>query len=142
MFVGTFDHSLDEKGRLVLPSAFRGRLAEGGVVTKLDGCLGVWTTPDFQTVAETMLERVRKGEASREVVRSFAADAHHATPDAQGRIVLPARLRDFAGLAGEVVVNGALDHIEIWDSDRWSRTNARGEEHLADAGYSLSDLGI
>ena len=142
MFVGTFDHSLDEKGRLVLPSIFRGRLAEGGVVTKLDGCLGVWTASDFQQVAQTMLGRVRSGDASREVVRSFAADAHHATPDGSGRIVLPARLRDFAGLAGEVVVNGALDHIEIWDRDRWSRTNARGEESLADAGYSLSDLGI
>ena len=142
MFVGTFEHSLDEKGRLVLPSVFRGRLAEGGVVTKLDGCLGVWTTREFEQVAATMLERVRRGEASREVVRSFAADAHHATPDATGRIVLPARLRDFAGLAGEVVVNGALDHIEIWDSARWDRINTRGEESLADAGYSLSDLGI
>ena len=142
MFVGTFEHSLDDKGRLVLPSVFRGRLAEGGVVTKLDGCLGVWTAQEFQQVAATMLERVRKGEASREVVRSFAADAHHATPDATGRIVLPARLREFAGLAGEVVVNGALDHIEIWDSGRWSQVNAQGEEHLAGAGYSLSDLGI
>ena len=142
MFVGTFEHALDDKGRLVLPSVFRGRLAEGGVVTKLDGCLGVWTAQEFQQVAATMLERVRRGEASREVVRSFAADAHHATPDATGRIVLPARLREFAGLAGEVVVNGALDHIEIWDSERWSRINAQGEEHLAGAGYSLSDLGI
>jgi MraZ protein len=142
VFVGTFEHALDDKGRLVLPSVFRGRLAEGGVVTKLDGCLGVWTSQEFEQVAATMLERVRRGEAPREVVRTFAADAHHATPDATGRIVLPARLREFAGLAGEVVVNGALDHIEIWDSERWSRVNSQGEEHLADTGYSLSDLGI
>ena len=142
MFVGTFEHSLDDKGRVVLPAVFRGQLAQGGVVTKLDSCLGVWTAEEFDEVARTMVERVRAGEADRDVVRSFAADAHHVTPDGQGRIMLPQRLRDFAGLQREVVVNGAFDHLEIWDTAQWSTVNRTGEEQLAREGYRLADLGI
>ena len=142
MFVGTFEHSLDDKGRVVLPAVFRGQLAQGSVVTKLDSCLGVWTAEEFEQVARTMVERVRAGEADRDVVRSFAADAHHVTPDGQGRIMLPQRLRDFAGLQREVVVNGAFDHVEIWDTGQWSTVNRTGEEQLAREGYRLADLGI
>ena len=142
MFVGTFEHSLDEKGRVVLPSVFRGRLAEGGVVTKLDNCLAVWTAEEFEKVATAMVDKVRSGEADRDVVRTFSADAHQATPDGQGRIMLPPRLREFAGLQREVVVNGALDHLEIWDTERWAAVNRGGEEQLAGEGYRLADLGI
>ena len=142
MFVGTFEHSLDEKGRVVLPAVFRGRLAEGGVVTKLDTCLAVWTAEGFDAVARTMVDKVRAGEANREVVRTFSADAHQVTPDGQGRIMLPPRLRDFAGLQRDVVVNGALDHLEIWDAERWTAVNRTGEEQLAREGYRLADLGI
>jgi MraZ protein len=142
VFVGTFEHSLDDKGRVVLPAVFRARMAGGGVVTKLDGCLGVWTSDEFGQVAERMLQNVKAGQGDREVVRSFAADAHEFSPDGQGRIVLPQRLREFAGLGRDVVINGALDRIEIWDVERWNEVNRRGEEHLGREGYRLADLGI
>jgi MraZ protein len=142
MFVGTFEHSLDDKGRVVLPAAYRSRLAGGGFVTKSDRCLAVWTAEEFDKVAQRMLERVQAGEADREVVRSFSADAHEFTPDGQGRFVIPQRLRDFAGLGRDVVVTGALNRIEIWDGERWGDVNRAGEERLAQEGYRLADLGI
>ena len=141
-FVGTFEHSLDDKGRVVLPAVFRARLAGGGVVTKADRCLAVWTAEEFETVAQRLVERMKNGEADREVVRSFSADAHEFSPDGQGRIVIPQRLRDFAGLGRDVIVNGALDRIEVWDRERWSAVNRSGEERLGQESYRLADLGI
>jgi MraZ protein len=141
-FVGTFEHSLDEKGRVVLPAVFRARLAGGGVVTKADRCLAVWTAEEFENVSGALVERMKRGEADREVVRSFAADAHEFSPDGQGRIVIPQRLRDFAGLGRDVVVNGAIDRIEVWDGDRWNDVNRTGEQRLGQEGYRLADLGI
>ena len=142
MFVGTFEHSLDDKGRMVLPAAYRPRLAGGGYVAKLDACLGIWSTEDFAAVLARMDERVKAGAVERSVARSFAADAHEFAPDGQGRVVIPQRLRDFAGLSGDVDVNGAIDHLEIWDRDRWAEERQAGDEQIAAAGYDLAKLGI
>ncbi|MBK9181213.1 MAG: division/cell wall cluster transcriptional repressor MraZ [Acidimicrobiales bacterium] len=132
MFVGTFEHALDGKGRVVLPASFRARLEHGGYVTKrLDGCLAVWTPDEFEREAQEMLEKERRGEIARNVVRSFSAGAAPIRPDAQGRIALPQNLREFAGLERDVAVIGHFTSIEIWDASRWREVDQEGEALLA-----------
>ncbi|MBK5223142.1 MAG: division/cell wall cluster transcriptional repressor MraZ [Acidimicrobiia bacterium] len=139
MFVGTFEHSLDDKGRVVLPAAFRSYVADSGFVSKLDGCLGLWTPEEFQTVASLLRDRVREGLVNADALRVFAADAAEVRPDSQGRISIPQRLRDFAGFERDLIVNGRLDRIEIWSVDRWTTVSATADQSLTDA---IVDLGI
>lgn len=133
MFVGTFEHSLDDKGRVVLPSAFRARLADKGFLSQLDVCLGLWTDEGFEAVARRLTEQIREGRAPQEAKRAFAANAHEVRPDSQGRITIPQRLRDFAHLERDVVVIGGFDRIEIWDAARWRAAGASGDESLSQA---------
>lgn len=143
VFFGEFRHSLDAKGRVILPAKFRDRLADGGYITKrLDGCLAVFTAEEFEKVAQELQEKARRGQAERNVVRSFAAGTAEFQPDRQGRIVIPANLISFAGLQHEVVITGQLGSIEIWDADKWDEVNQRGEELLAAAQPGLDDIGI
>ena len=79
-------------------------------------CLGLWTDEGFADVAERLTEKVREGQAPQDAVRAFAANAHEVEPDSQGRIIIPQRLREFAGPERDVVVIGALERIEIWDA--------------------------
>lgn len=139
MFVGTFEHSLDDKGRFVLPATFRSRLAEGGFLTPFESCLALWTNENFEAFVLRLQEKVRDKEATPHALRTFVAHAADVKPDAQGRIAVPARLRESAGLDGGVVLNGAIDHIELWNSSRWSDVSTVGEAQLADA---VANLGI
>jgi len=131
MFVGRFEHTLDPKGRLVLPATFRERLAAGGYVTQgIDGCLAVWTQDEFRREAQEMLEAAKANRIDRAALRSFSAGAAEVKPDAQGRIAIPQNLRTFAGLRKDVVVIGAISSIEIWDAERWETVNRAGEQAL------------
>ena len=138
MFVGTFEHSLDDKGRVVLPVAFRNQLAERGFVSQYQGCLGVWTEEGFRDVADRLMAKVRDGQAPQSAVRAFAADATEVRPDSQGRIHLPQRLRDHAAMDRDVVIIGAIDRIEIWDAQRYQEMRAGADESL----LSAIDLGV
>lgn len=133
MFVGTFEHSLDDKGRIVLPSTFRSHLADKGFLSQFDGCLGLWTEDGFHEVSSRLKDKIREGLAPQEALRAFSANAHEVRPDAQGRITIPQRLRDFAGLGRDAVVIGAIDRIEIWDAARWAEVSARGDDSLREA---------
>lgn len=137
MFVGTFEHSLDDKGRVVLPSTFRSHLADRGYLTKLDGCLGLWTPEEFADVTARLIEKVREGLAPHDARRAFSSDAHEVRPDSQGRITIPQRLREFAHLERDAVVVGALERIEIWDAARWQEVSATADESLTDAVRAL-----
>jgi MraZ protein len=139
VFVGTFEHSLDDKGRLVLPSVFRSHLADRGFVSQYESCLGLWTEDGFMDVARRLQEKVREGKASQNAVRAFAANATEVRPDSQGRITIPPRLREYAGLDREVVVIGALDRVEIWDASRWRDISSAADDSLTSA---VTELGI
>jgi MraZ protein len=139
VFVGTFEHSLDGKGRVVLPSQFRNELAGRGFVAQYQQCLGVWTEEGFNEVANRLRDKVREGLAPQNAVRALAANAVQVEPDAQGRILIPQRLREYAGLQREVAVIGALDRIEIWDAARWSEISGEADDSLLAA---VTDLGI
>lgn len=143
MFLGTYEHSLDPKGRVILPAKFREQLEAGAFLAKsLDGCLALYDAEEFQKVALNMQEQARRGAVERNAVRSFAAGATEATPDKQGRISIPAHLRTFAGLDREVVVTGALTRIEVWDAAKWRELDAEAERSLTAARPGLDDIGI
>ncbi len=131
MFLGEHEHSLDSKGRVILPARYREALAQAYVAGERDGCLSLWPPEDFAVRAEEMRERARASAGGRRVARAFFSNAEVATPDRQGRIAIPPKLRAFAGLDREVVICGQFDHVEIWDAGRWAEHEARGAAELA-----------
>jgi MraZ protein len=133
VFVGTFEHSLDDKGRVVLPSTFRSHLADKGYISQLDDCLGLWSEAGFDEVAQRLTDKMHEGAVSQDALRAFAANAHEVRPDSQGRITIPQRLRDFAALERDVVVIGAIRRIEIWNASRWRDAGAIGDQSLSEA---------
>lgn len=123
-FVGTFEHSLDEKGRVVLPAGFRTHLASGGFLSPVDGCVALWSREEWEKVTTKMQERMNDGRLDALHYRRFFAEAAEVRPDSQGRISIPQRLRDFAGYDRDLVVNGRNDRIEIWSAERWTELYA------------------
>jgi MraZ protein len=132
-FIGTHEHGLDDKGRMVLPAKIRAQLGESGVIAKLDGCLGLWTHEGFLEVATVFEDAVEDAETDDEreealdAMRQFVGDAVEITPDQQGRIVINSTLRDYAGLGSDVVIKGLIRRAEIWDRDTWHAKAARGD---------------
>ena len=113
MFVGTYEHSLDGKGRVVLPSKFRNRLAQAAYLAPHQDVSHCGRRTSSPTWWAGSASGVRAGGESAEVLRGVSAYAEEVTPDAQGRILVPQHLRDFGDLGSEVVVTGAFDHIEL-----------------------------
>lgn len=119
MFMGTFEHTLDDKGRLILPATFRSKLASGAVAVPLDRCLAILPPEEFERMAKHLKTQVSLGRADLDHLRAFASLADEALPDSQGRMRLAPHLRDLAGLGDRVVVTGVLERIEVWDPARW-----------------------
>jgi MraZ protein len=121
-FVGRFDHSLDAKGRVILPARFRASFESGGRLTQHhERCLALWTPGEFDRQMAERLAASRDGAtAERNVLRVWAAGSVEVEIDRQGRMGIPAHLRDFAGLTAEVLVSGAIDHIELWNPEEWT----------------------
>ncbi|MCZ7526203.1 MAG: division/cell wall cluster transcriptional repressor MraZ [Acidimicrobiia bacterium] len=141
MFLGEFQHSLDAKGRVILPAKFRDQLAGGAFVAKGDGCLFVYTPEEFMQVASEVRQQAKLSAQRRQAARSFFAGASEVTPDKQGRVAIPQHLRDYAGLERDIVVAGVFSRIEIWDSARWRERDREGDLSLA-ATEDLPDFGI
>jgi transcriptional regulator MraZ len=120
-FTGSFEHSVDDKSRLVLPAPFRARLAAGAYLGPLDGFLGLWPDDQIDSVFATWEDGVALGIVSEEAFDAFVAATFPVQPDAQGRIVVHKSLRAFADLAGPVMVVGARRRLAVWARDRWDR---------------------
>ena len=134
-FLGEFQHSLDPKGRIILPARFRQILGDRATLTTQDdGCLAIWPEDEFDRKADEMKERERTGPEGRNVARAFFAEAHPFELTGQGRVNLPAHLIEYAGLTQNVSVNGNYDHIEIWDAGRWQEVKRSGSSGLATGG--------
>ena len=133
MFLGTHRPRLDEKNRVILPAKFRDALADGLVMTKgQDRCLVVWTKAAFATYAAELRQGSQTNEKVRAYTRVLFASAYDDAPDRQGRIVIPAPLRQYAGLTKDCVVVGADTRIEIWDAEAWDSYLAGNEDSFAD----------
>jgi len=121
VFIGTHDRSLDDKGRLVLPSNYRRDFedAGGGVLAPWDRCLALWTKARYEDVMQQLIDKLRAGEANDDVVRMFQADAADIQLDSQGRFVVPEEHRRYAGITREVKVLGQTSRVELWDAARF-----------------------
>ena len=120
MFLGEFAHTIDEKGRLTVPAKFRDDLDAGLVVTRgIDPCLAIYPMEEWEQLAEKVSALPvtdRRARAFRRLVFAAASDA---VPDKQGRVLIPPRLREYAGLDSEVVVIGLDTYVEVWNPDSW-----------------------
>jgi len=142
-FYGNHEHAVDPKGRVILPARFREPFRDGAFLTKLpEGCLGVWTPQEFDRRTAAMLEKGRQGQAERNVARVWAAGAFEVAADAQGRLAIPPQLRAYAALEGDVVVNGAINHVEIWNARKWQEIDAEGSQFLLSGTDALDDIGF
>ncbi len=120
MFLGRFEHNLDAKGRLALPARYRDKLADGIVITRgFDPCLLAYPMEAWLPLAERVSELSISDPDVRQLRRMLFAEATDLQLDRQGRVLLPASLRDFAGLDREAVVVGMHTFIEIWNPDKW-----------------------
>ena len=133
-FLGEYKHSLDAKGRVILPADFRPPLAAGAVLgVGKNKCLVVYTQEGWKEVSSRVQAIARNGDDELAAMRAFFAGARPVTPDGQGRVQIPENLRDYAGLTRDVVVTGMNVFIEIWDAERWRAQKAQGESTLAAA---------
>lgn len=132
MFLGTHTPHLDDKGRLILPAKFRDELAGGVVITKgQERCLYVFPAAEFQRIADQLHQTPVTHKAARAYTRVFFASAHDEVPDRQGRVTIPAHLREYAGLDRELAVIGASSRVEIWDRRSWDSYLTGSEEAFA-----------
>lgn len=143
MFMGEYNHTIDPKGRLIMPSKFRETLGDEFVVTKgLDGCLFVYPNKEWQAFEEKLRTLPLTNKNARQFSRFFLAGAASCEVDKQGRILLPSVLREFARLEKEVVLVGVLSRIEIWSKDKWMESNVYDDmediaEHMEELGLSI-----
>lgn len=141
MFLGEYQHTLDPKGRLILPSAFREPLEKGLVMTVgLDNCLTVHPLEDWERVLESLRALRTTDRRERMFARMMTSSAHAETPDRQGRITIPARLRDYGELTKDVTVVGADARVELWNSQRWEEYRRSAMEDFANTDQPF-DLG-
>ena len=141
MFMGEYNHSIDAKGRLIIPSKFRDMLGDEFVVTKgLEGCLFVFEKYDFETFMDKLNEKSDLEAKVRKIKRFFISGAQEMEPDKQGRMLVPPTLREYAGLEKEVVFAGVGGHIEIWDKAKWE--DVTSFDDINDIAEELSNIGI
>lgn len=141
MFMGEYSHTIDVKGRLIVPSKFREQLGNEFVVTKgLDGCLFVYSHDEWQRIETTFREKPLTSKDARKFLRFFFAGAANCEVDKQGRILLPANLREYAGIDKDVVSVGVLTRVEIWSKERWQDNS--DYENMDDIAEHMAELGL
>ena len=132
MFLGEYDHTIDAKGRMAVPARFRTQMDRGAVISKGMGtCLSVYTVQRWEEKS-TELASGKTTDELRDFERRIYPSASEIELDGQGRMIIPAKLRAYAGLGNEVTVAGVRDHFEIWDRAGWlnyqERLDAEGSE--------------
>ena len=141
MFMGEYNHTIDAKGRLIIPSKFREALGSEFVLTKgLDGCLFVFPMKEWEAFEEKLRSLPLIYKNARKFSRFFLAGASTCELDKQGRILVPGTLREFAQMDKEVVLTGMLDRIEVWSKEQWLENNAYDD--MDDIAQSMQELGL
>lgn len=142
MFMGEYNHTIDAKGRIIVPSKFRETLGDEFVVTGgLDGCLFVYPNDEWMEFI-AQLKNLPGSKEARQLQRYFLASAASCEVDKQGRILIPNKLRESAALEKDIVFVGVLNKIEIWSKERWESNNEYGDmdqiaEHMSELGLSF-----
>ena len=141
MFMGEYSHTIDPKGRLIIPAKFREELGEEFVLTKgLDGCLSIYPMNEWTAFEEKLRQLPLTNKNARTFARVFVAGAASCELDKQGRILVPATLREFAGLEKDVVLTGNLNRVEVWSKAKWAEnSNYDDMDAIAE---SMQEMGI
>jgi MraZ protein len=131
-FFGTSEHTIDEKGRIIIPARFRqalDALGSGGVVVApMDKTLFVYSYDRWSEVSEKINSQAEKSDTMRRFRRFFIGNAADCPCDKQGRILVPSNLRGYAALEKDISLVGVTDHFEVWNREKWKKENALLEE--------------
>ena len=143
MFMGEYNHTIDAKGRLIVPAKVREILGDNFIVTKgLDGCLFVYPNDEWTRFEEKLKSLPLTNKNARQFTRFFLAGAAACEVDKQGRILLPQVLREFASLEKDVVLVGVASRIEIWSRERWDESMNTYDGDMDEVAENMESLGF
>ena len=143
MLMGEYNHSLDAKGRVILPSDFRVELGESFIITKgLDNCLFIYPQSEWEQLSVKLRQLPLAKTEARAFVRFFFAGARQVELDKQGRFLIPATLRQHASLKRDAVLIGVSNRIEVWSKDEWLKYNEEITPSVSAIAETLAELGI
>lgn len=143
MFLGEYNHSIDAKGRLIVPAKFRELLGNTFIITKgLDGCLYLYPDKEWEEFEQKLSELPMGKSDIRKMVRFFLSSATQVELDKQGRILVPQPHRTFAVIDKDVVFAGVGKKIEIWSKEKWEDCATFDSEDMSDVAERMADLGI
>jgi MraZ protein len=140
---GEYNHTIDAKGRLIVPSKLREQLGMSFVITRgTDGCLFAYPNDEWEVFEGKLRELPLTNDKARTFKRFFQAGAADCEVDNQGRVLLPGNLREFASISKEVVIAGVGDHAEIWSKDKWDEKNNIEDIDIDELALSIEELGF
>lgn len=143
MLMGQFQHSLDPKGRLIIPSKFREQLGESFILTKgLDRCLFVYPKSEWMVLEQKLKALPLTKKEARAFIRLFFSGAVEVELDKQGRILIPPVLREYARIEKEVVIIGVSNRAEIWSASEWEAYSKEAEDSYEEIAENMVELGI
>ena len=143
MLMGEYAHTIDAKGRVILPADFRAELGEHFFIVKgLDQCLWIYGENEWANLVQKIRQLPDAKPETRALVRHFFSSGRELECDRQGRFLVPGNLRTYAKLAKDVVLAGALKRVEVWSKDEWERCNAMEDEDREKFLASMAELGI
>lgn len=143
MFIGEYNHNIDDKGRLAIPVKFRNALSKGAVVTRgLDNCLFLYPKKEWEKLAEKLAALPISQANSRAFARLMLAGAMDVELDKQGRAVLPEYLRAFANIKKNTVIAGLYNRLEIWDEELWKKYKGQTEAESGAIAERMAELGV
>jgi MraZ protein len=143
MFIGEYDYTIDEKGRVSIPVKFRNKLSGGCVITRgLDHCLWVYPMDEWQNLAQKISELPLTQKDARSFSRLMLAGATDVTLDKAGRVNIPNYLKEYAGIKSKIVVTGMYNRLEIWPTDEWNAFKKDMEDNSDKIAENLAEIGF
>ncbi|MBR4695930.1 MAG: division/cell wall cluster transcriptional repressor MraZ [Selenomonadaceae bacterium] len=143
MLMGEYMHTIDSKGRIIMPADFRAELGEEFFLTKgLDGCLFIYGQEEWESFSVKLRQLPLAKSEARAFVRFFFAGARKLDCDKHGRFLVPGNLRSYAGLKKDVVLTGVMNRAELWDKEAWTKYTGEVNPAVTEIVEQLADLGI
>lgn len=143
MLIGEYRHTLDSKGRVIIPAKFRQELGERFVITKgLDGCLFIYPLGEWERVESKLRQLPINKKDARTFERFFFSGAVECEIDSQGRVLIPQNLREYAGIIEDVIIIGVSSRLEIWSKSNWENYNDVSKFTYEDIAEKLEDIDL
>lgn len=143
MLIGEYEHSLDVKGRLIMPAKLRSDIGEKFIITKgLDGCLFVFSQSEWSNFEAKLKELPLTNKNARDFVRFFLSGATECELDKQGRFLIVNNLREYANITKEAIIIGVGTRLEIWNKEKWEEYNSDDNLSADDIAENMTMLGI